>query len=425
MSRIVIRNGHIIDPASQRDSVGDLYIAAGKIVAIDSTPDGFTANHEIDASGCWVMPGLIDLRARLREPGQEHKGTIASETKAAVSAGVTTVCMPPDTQPIIDTPAVVELIHRRAEAAGQAKVVTLGALTVGLLGEHLSEMVQLRQAGCVGMTNLDHPIHESRITRRAMEYAASSDITVFINAEDDDLAGNGCAHEGQVSTRLGLAGIPEAAETLAVSRKLMLIEQTGVRAHFSQLSTARAVQMIKRAQYDGLPVTADVSAHQLHLTEMDIGYFDSNCHVHPPLRTQRDRDGLRQGLRESTISVICSDHQPHDRDAKLAPFGETEPGISAIETLLPLSLRLVDEGILSRNDAIARLTCQPASILKLEAGSLALGQAADICIFDPAQRWTLSEADMLSQGHNTPFIGWEFHGRVRQTLINGRLVYHA
>jgi dihydroorotase len=183
--------------------------------------------------------------------------------------------------------------------------------------------------------------------------------------------------------------------------------------------------MIKRAQYDGLPVTADVSAHQLHLTEMDIGYFDSNCHVHPPLRTQRDRDGLRQGLRESTISVICSDHQPHDRDAKLAPFGETEPGISAIETLLPLSLRLVDEGILSRNDAIARLTCQPASILKLEAGSLALGQAADICIFDPAQRWTLSEADMLSQGHNTPFIGWEFHGRVRQTLINGRLVYHA
>ena len=424
MSRIHIRNGHLIDPANQRDRIGDVFIAAGKIVAIDKAPDGFVANHEIDASGCWVFPGLVDLRARLREPGQEHKGTIASETRAAASAGITTLCIPPDTQPIIDTPAVVELIHRRAEAAGQAKVVTLGALTVGLTGEHLSEMVQLKQAGCVGMTNLDHPINESQIMRRAMEYAASNNITVFINAEDEDLAGSGYAHEGQISTRLGLKGIPETAEALAVSRKLMLIEQTGVRAHFCQLSSARAVQMIKRAQYDGLLVTADVSAHQLHLTEMDIGYFDSNCHVLPPLRTQRDRDGLRAGLQEDTISAICSDHQPHDRDAKLAPFGETEPGISALETLLPLSLRLVEEGVLTRSDVIARLTCQPASILNIPAGSLNLGHAADICIFDPAQRWSLSEDDMLSQGHNTPFIGWEFNGRVRQTLVDGKIIFN-
>ena len=423
MSKILIRNGHIIDPANQRDSVGDLYIAAGKIVAIDQAPDGFTANHEIDARGCWVIPGIVDLCAHLREPGQEHKGTIASETKAAASAGITTLCMPPDTQPIIDTPAVVELIHQRTEAAGQSRIVTLGALTVGLAGEHLSEMVQLKQAGCVGMTNLDHPILESKIIRRAMEYAASNDITIFINAEDDDLAGDGCAHEGLVSTRLGLTGIPETAETLAVSRKLMLIEQTGVRAHFCQLSSARAVQMIKRAQYDGLQVTADVSAHQLHLTEMDIGFFDSNCHVLPPLRTQRDRDGLRQGLQEGTLSVICSDHQPHDRDAKLAPFGETEPGISALETLLPLSLRLVEEKILNRSDVIAQLTAKPASVLNLQAGSLSIGHAADICVYDPEQRWTLSENEMLSQGHNTPFIGWEFNGRVRQTLVDGKIIF--
>ena len=423
MSKILIRNGHIIDPANQRDSVGDIYIAAGKIVALDHAPDGFTPNHEIDATRCWVIPGIVDLCAHLREPGQEYKGTIASETKAAASAGITTLCMPPDTQPIIDTPAVVELIHQRAEAAGQSRVVTLGALTVGLAGEHLSEMVQLKQAGCVGMTNLDHPINESKVIRRAMEYAASNDITLFVNAEDDDLAGDGCAHEGLVSTRLGLAGIPETAETLAVSRKLMLIEQTGVRAHFSQLSSARAVQMIKRAQHDGLPVTADVSAHQLHLTEMDIGYFDSNCHVLPPLRTQRDRDGLRKGLEEGTISVICSDHQPHDRDAKLAPFGETEPGISALETLLPLSLRLVEDDILNRSNVIAQLTSNPAAILNLKAGSLSVGHAADVCIYDPEQRWTLSESEMLSQGHNTPFIGWEFHGRIRHTLVDGKIIF--
>lgn len=423
MSKIHIRNGHIIDPANQRDSLGDIFIAAGKIVSIDHAPGGFTANHEIDAQGCWVFPGIVDLCARLREPGQEQKATIASETHAAARAGITTLCIPPDTHPIIDTPAVVELIHRRAEIAGQSKVVTLGALTVGLAGEHLSEMVQLKQAGCVGMTNLDHSIDESRIIRRAMEYAASNGITVFINAEDEDLAGNGCAHEGRVSTRLGLAGIPETAETLAVSRKLMLIEQTGVRAHFSQLSSARAVQMIKRAQYDGLPVTADVSAHQLHLTEMDIGFFDSNCHVHPPLRTQRDRDGLRQGLKEGTVSVICSDHQPHDRDAKLAPFGETEPGISSLETLLPLSLRLIEEGVMDRTEIIARLTCQPAAVLNIEAGSLSIGNAADICIFDPSQHWTLNENEIQSRGHNTPFIGWEFNGRVRHTLIDGKIIF--
>ena len=423
MSKIHIRNGHIIDPANNRDSIGDIFIAAGKIVALDNAPEGFTANHEIDATGCWVFPGLVDLRARLREPGNENKSTIASETRAAASAGITTLCIPPDTQPIIDTPAVVELIHRRAEAAGQSKVVTLGALTVGLAGGHLSEMVQLKQAGCVGMTNLDHTIPESQVMRRAMEYAASNGITVFINAEDEDLANNGCAHEGAVSTRLGLKGIPETAETLAVSRKLMLIEQTGVRAHFCQLSSARAVQMIKRAQYDGLKVTADVSAHQLHLTEMDIGFFDSNCHVLPPLRTQRDRDGLRVGLQENTVSVICSDHQPHDRDAKLAPFGETEPGISALETLLPLTLRLVEEGILNRSEAIARLTSQPASVLNLPIGNLSVDNTADICIFDPAQCWTLDENQMLSRGHNTPFNGWEFNGRVRQTLVDGKIIF--
>lgn len=420
---IVIRNGRIIDPANQRDEVADLYIAAGRIVAIGAAPDGYHAQKELDARGKIVCPGLVDLRAHLREPGQKHKGTIASETRAAAAGGITTICCSPDTNPVIDSAAVVELIRRRASDAGNAHVHPVAALTPGLNGEQISEMYGLAQAGCVAVSNAQKPMANTLVLRRAMEYAASLDMPVMLYSEDPWLGNNGCVHEGVVSTRLGLPGIPTCAEVIAVGRDLMLIEQTGVRAHFSQLSTAGAVEMVAAAQKRGIPVTADVTAHHLYLTEMDVGMFNSLCHVRPPLRSQRDKDGLRAAVSDGTISAICSDHQPHDTDAKLAPFPTTEPGISALETLLPLTLRLVDEKVLSLHEAIARVTVQPANILRLNAGTLSVGARADICVFDPAQYWTVSEKNLLSRGKNTPFLGWELKGKVTHTLLDGKVVY--
>ncbi len=419
---IKISNGFVIDPANNIEAKHDIYISEGRIAAIGKQPDGFKVDETIDASGCHVIPGIVDLRARLREPGLENKGTIKSETRAAAASGITTLCVPPDTTPVIDTTSVVELIHQRANEAGHAKIVTLAALTAGLKGEQLSEMATLKQYGnCVGVSNALAPVTNNLVMRRAMEYAASCGLTIFLHAEDEGLAGNGCAHEGAISTRLGLAGIPETAETNAIARDLLLIELTGVRAHFCHISSARAVQMIARAQYDGLPVTADVTAHHLHLTEMDIGFFDSNCHIKPPLRTQRDRDALIEALATGNLNAICSDHEPHDADAKLAPFSETEAGISSLETLLPLALRLSDE--LSLADAIDRITHQPAKILGIDAGTLSLGEKADICIYNPDTNWLMDTDKMVSTGKNTPFEGWEFKGKVVRTLLNGKTVF--
>ncbi|MEO5702449.1 MAG: dihydroorotase [Gammaproteobacteria bacterium] len=421
--RLSILHGHVIDPANNIDAKCDIHIDKGHIVALGAAPAGFRAEQKIDAQGRIVCPGLVDLSARLCEPGLEHKATVASETLAAASAGITTLCCPPDTDPVIDTPAVAELIHQRAAQSGKARVLTLGALTQGLAGTQLSEMMALKQAGCVGLSNALRPVGNSLVMRRAMEYAATHGITVFLHAEDAALRNLGCAHEGAVSTRLGLPGIPESAETVAIARDLLLIEQTGVRAHFSQLSCARAVQMIAQAQANGLPVTADVSAHQLFLTEMDISDFNSDCHVIPPLRTMRDRDGLRQGVSEGTLAAICSDHQPHEIDAKLAPFMSTAPGMSALETLLPLTLRLVDEKVLELSAALACVTYLPARILGINAGTLSAGAAADICIYDPQAYWTFDKNKLVSCGHNSPFSGWEFKGRVTHTLLGGTQVY--
>ncbi|QKT04245.1 dihydroorotase [Ectothiorhodospiraceae bacterium 2226] len=419
-----IVGGRLIDPEQGLDGNFDLHIADGRVLAVGAPPQGFEAAR-IDAQGCVICPGLIDLHARLREPGQEHKGTIASETAAAAAGGVTTLCCPPDTDPVIDTPAVIRLIRQRAEEAGHARVLPLGALTLGLAGERLAEMNELREAGCIGYSNAAHPITNTLVMRRAMEYAASCGLPVFLAAEDAFLSPKGYAHEGAVSTRLGLPGLPESAETIIVARDLLLIEQTGVRAHFCKLSTARAVQMVGEAQRRGLPVTAQVTAHHLHLSEMDLGYFNSDCHVQPPLRTQRDMEGLRAGLASGVISAVCSDHQPHDPDAKLAPFSESEPGISALETLLPLALRLGEQRVMSLPDVVARLTRDPARILGIDAGHLRPGAAADVCVFDPERYWTLAAEGMHSRGRNTPFLGWEFKGRVTHTFLAGRLVYQA
>jgi dihydroorotase len=421
---LLIRGGRIIDPANDMDAVHDLYIDAnGFIVALGQAPAGFEPDHVIDARGKLVLPGLVDLRARLREPGLEYKATMESETRAAVAAGITTLCCPPDTYPVIDTPAMAQMVQQRAWRFGLSFVHPLGALTQGLEGKLLTDMAALEEAGCVGVSNALEPVTDTLVMRRALEYAASFDLTVFLHAEDPWLANNGCAHEGEVSTRLGLPGIPEAAETVAVARDLALIEQTGVRAHFCQLSSRRAVSMVTEAQRQGLPVSADVAAHHLHLTEHDIGQFNTQCRVLPPLRSQRDRDGLREALRLGTVGAICSDHQPHEADAKLAPFAQAEPGISALETLLPLTLKLVDDKVIDLNTAVALLTSKPAHILGIDAGHLGLGATADICIVDPDAWWTLRESHFVSRGRNSPFLGWEFRGRVTHTLIGGEVVF--
>jgi len=419
-----IRGGRLIDPANDVDRVADLFIDNdGFVAAVDKAPDGFHADRVIDASGRVVCPGLVDLRARLREPGLEYKATIESETHAAVAAGITTLVCPPDTNPVIDTPAMAQMIQQRAWRFGLSFIHPLGALTRGLEGAQLSDMESLDEAGCVGFTNAHEAIRDTLVLRRAMEYAASFDLTVFLHPEDPWLLGAGCVHEGEIGTRLGLPGIPEAAETVALARDLALIEQTGVRAHFCQLSSARSVAMVAEAKSRGLPVTADVTAHHLHLTEHDIGFFDTMCHVIPPLRSLRDRDALRDGLVQGTIDIVCSDHQPHEPDAKLAPFSESEPGISGLETLLPLTLQLVDEGILDLAGAIAAITSKPADVISVDTGHLGIGANADVCIFDLQQRWILKREEMHSRGHNSPFVGRELNGQVTHTLVGGQVVY--
>lgn len=421
--RMVIRGGHLIDPYNQIDSLQDLYLAEGRVVAIGRAPEGFSTEQEINAQGKIICPGLIDLRARLREPGQERKGTIATETLAAAKGGITTLCCPPDTISVIDTPAIADLIAHRAAQHQRTRILPLGALTQGLEGLQLTEMAILREAGCVGVSNALVPIANSQVMRRAMEYAATLGITVFLHPRDPWLGIDGCCHEGIVSARLGLTGIPETAETIALARDLLLVEQTGVRAHFCHLSSGRAVRMVREARDEGLPITADVTAYHLHLTEHDIGDFNSQCHVIPPLRSLRDRDTLHEGLRNGTFSAICSDHQPHELDAKLGAFPITEPGISGLETLLPLSLRLAQDDVLTLPEVIAYLTYQPAQVLDIEGGHLAPGQQADICIFDPDCHWVLKPEEMISHGKNTPFSGWEFQGRVTHTLLEGRVVF--
>lgn len=424
--RIAIRGGRLIDPAHGLDAVHDLFIADGSIVGVARAPDGFKTDQEIDARNRIVCPGLIDLCARLREPGQEHKATIASETRAAARAGITTLVCPPDTNPVIDETAVIELIRRRAKAAGLARVLTLGALTRGLQGEQLAEMAALKDAGCVGVSNALRPIVNTLVLRRSLEYAATHDLTVFLTPMDFWLSADGCAHDGIVATRLGLTGIPVAAETTIVARDLALIEDIGVRVHFCRLSSARAVELVARAQAQGLPVTADVSAHHLHLTETALDRFDSLCHVQPPLRSTQDRDGLRAGLASGVLSALCSDHQPHEPDAKQVPFSDTEPGISGLDTLLVLGLRLVEDGVLPLSTVIERLTLGPARLLGLKKiGHLGIGATADVCIFDPYHVWSLEVRTMGSRGHNSPFLGWQFRGRVSHTLLAGRLVYES
>ena len=421
---ILIRNGLVVDPVAASTQQLDLYLKQGKVIAIDAPPDDFKPDQTIEAKGQWIMPGLIDCQARLRDPGQPEKANIASETEAAIRNGITSLCIPPDTQPVIDNSATVELIHHRNEVYGQrARVYPIGALTRGLEGEQLSNMGSLKVNGCIAFSNATRPLANNLVQRRAMDYASGQNSLVIIQPMDIDLLNNGCAHESAIATRLGLTAIPEAAETAALAKDIELVVQTGARTHFGQLSCARSVDMIRRAKARNLPITADCAMHQLFLTDHDIGNFDSNKLMYPPLRSQYDRDALRAGIVDGSIDCICSDHQPHEVDAKLRPFPSAEPGISALDTLLALALRLVDEELLPLAELISKLTINPANVMGLDGGKLEIGATADLIIVDPEAHWICRGSEFISKGKNTAFEGWDFHGRVSYTLVNGEVVY--
>ncbi|WPP00214.1 dihydroorotase [Pseudomonas sp. HR96] len=417
-----ILGARVIDPASGLDQVSDLHVSEGRIIAIGAAPAGFSPSQSIDAQGLIAAPGLVDLNVALREPGYSRKGSIASETRAAAAGGVTSLCCPPRTRPVLDTSAVAELILDRAREAGHCKVYPIGALSKGLEGEQLAELVALRDVGCVAFGNGLESFRNTRTLCRALEYAATFDLTVIFHSQDRDLAQGGLAHEGPTASFLGLAGIPETAETVALARDLLLVEQSGVRAHFSQLTSARGVELIAQAQARGLPVTADVALYQLILTDEALLDFSSLYHVQPPLRTRADRDGLRAAVKAGVVQAISSHHQPHERDAKLAPFAATEPGISSVELLLPLALTLVEDGLLDLPTLLARLSHGPARAMSLPVGELKVGGWADLVLFDPATS-TVAGERWLSKGENCPFLGHSLPGAVRYTLVDGHISF--
>ncbi|MDI1310274.1 MAG: dihydroorotase [Methylotenera sp.] len=423
--KIQIKNGHVIDPKNNIDSQLDVFIAAGKIVALGKAPEGFIASQTIDASNLVVCPGFVDLSARLREPGDEYKATLISELQAAVAGGVTSLACPPDTDPVLDEPGLVEMLKHRAKQLNLAHVYPLGALTRQLQGKVLSEMGELREAGCVGFSQANIAITDTQVLWRAMEYAATFGFTLFLHAEEPFLAKDGVAHDGEIASRLGLKGIPSAAEALALASILRIAKETGARIHISRLSTAEGVDMIREAKKNGVNITCDVSANHLHLTEHDIGFFDANCHLKPPLRSHRDKDALSAGLKDGTIDAICSDHTPVDDDAKLAPFAEAEVGATGLELLLALTLKWANQEKLSLPKAIALISQSSAKILGIAAGDLSINSNADICIFDANEYWTITPSALKSQGKNTPFSGLEIAGKVKTTLVNGQVVYQS
>jgi dihydroorotase len=418
-----IRGARVVDPAANRDEPASIFVADGRIAAVGRAPDGFRADETIEAAGLVACPGLVDLSARLREPGYEYKATLESEMAAAVAGGVTTLACPPDTDPPLDEPGLVEMLIRRAAGLHGARVHPLGALTTGLKGQRLAEMAELAEAGCVGFFQGNAALPDNATLLHAMRYAATFGYTVWLRPQDPALAAGGVAHEGEVATRLGLSPIPVIAETVAVRTILELMQATGARVHLARLSAGAAVELVAQAKARGAPLTCDVSVHHLHLCDRDIADFDSNANLEPPLRDPSDRERLRRALAEGTIDAACSDHTPVDDDAKLVPFGEAEPGATALELLLPLVLQWGRECGLALPATLAAVTIHPARVLGVAAGSLAAGGSADICLFDPKRPWIVKPAALASQGKNTPFIGLELTGRVVRTLVAGRTVH--
>ena len=429
--KILIRNGRVIDPASGFDRVCDVAIADGRVLAIGSVAAGFAPNRVIDASACIVMPGLVDLAARLREPGFEHEGMLASELAAAVAGGVTALVCPPDTDPVLDEPGLVEMLKVRAEKLQQARVFPLGALTRKLEGEILTEMAELTEAGCVGFSQAEIPLANTQIMQRALLYAATFDYCVWLRPQELHL-GKGVAASGALATRLGLAGVPVAAETIALYTIFELMKSTGARVHLCRLSSAAGVELVRQARQSGLPVTCDVSINSLLLTDTDIGFFDSRMRLNPPLRQQRDRDALQQALADGTIDALVSDHTPVDEDAKTLPFAEAEPGATGLELLLSLALKWAQQNNVALTRALAVVTSEPARVLgsalgplRSSAGRVVEGGVADLCVVDPEAMWTVAPGSLRSQGKHTPFSGYELPGLVRCTVVAGQVAYEG
>jgi dihydroorotase len=419
---IEIANGRLIDPAHGIERDASLYLSEGQVAAIGAVPPAWHADRVIDAAGLIVCPGLIDLSVRLREPGFEYKATLESEMEAAIAGGVTSLACPPDTDPPLDEPGLVEMLKHRARSLNQAHVYPVGALTVGLKGETLTEMGELSEAGCVAFSQADAPLADSQVMLRALQYAATFGYTVWVRPQDAHLARGGIAHDGEVSTRLGLAAIPGCAETIALDTIFELMRATGARVHLSRLSTAAGVERVRQAKRARLRVSCDVAIHHLHLCDIDIGWYDANCRLLPPLRSSGDRAALRGGVADGSIDAICSDHTPVDDDGKQLPFAEAEPGATGVELLLPLTLKWAQEEKLALPLALSRLTVAPAKVLGVDAGHLAVGHAADICIFDPGAWWTVERGSLRSQGKNTAFMGLQVPGKVCYTLVAGQPV---
>lgn len=412
---IVIEQGRVICPKNRVDrSNTPLFIVDGKIAAIGEAPAGFVADQRIDATGCVVSPGLIDLGARLN--------SIEAELAAAVAGGVTSVVVPPDADPPLDEPELADRLVHRAKEIRKARVLPLGALTLGLKGERLSELAGLKKAGCVAFSQAKVPVVDTEALLRALEYAATFDFSVFLHPQDYWLSRNGIAHEGEVASRLGLAGIPVAAETIAIATIVQLVRDTGCRVHLTRLSSAAGIDLFKAARDEGLPITCDVGIHHLLLTENDIGFFNPHARFCPPLRTQKDRQALSDAV-AAGVAAICSDHTPVGADDKLLPFGEAKPGATGLEVLLPLTLKWAESAGVGLSDALARITSVPAEMLGLRSGELAIGASADICVFDPEAIWQLTADSLKSRGKNSPWLGYPMSGRVKTTLVGGRVVF--
>jgi dihydroorotase len=429
--KTLIRGGRVIDPASGFDKACDIAIGSGRILTIGQASPEFKPNRTLDAAGCIVMPGLVDLSMRLREPGHEHARMLESEMAAAVAGGVTSLVCPPDTDPVLDEPGLVEMLKSRAEKLHQARVFPLGALTRNLAGEVLTEMVELTEAGCVGFSQAEVPLANIQVLQRALQYASTFGLTVHLRPQDRDL-GKGVAASGPLATRMGLSGVPVAAETIALHTIFELMKTTDARVHLARISSAAGVELVRQARAAGLKLSCDVSINSLHLTDQDIGYFDSRARVNPPLRQQRDRDALRAALADGTVDALVSDHTPVDADAKTLPFAEAEPGATGVELLLSLALKWGDEQGVPLQRTLASISAAPAAVLggalgtlQASIGQLVEGGVADVCVFDPQARWTVTDAALRSQGKHTAFSGYEVPGRVRWTLVGGHLAFGA
>ena len=425
---ILIKSGRIIDPSRNFDKIGNILIEDGKIKSFPRDTKRFEKNPKyevINAEGKIVSPGLVDIHVHLREPGYEHKETIRTGCESAAAGGFTSIVCMPNTNPVNDNASVTEYIMLKARTEGIVNVFPIGAITKEEKGETLAQIGEMYEAGCVGISDDGMPVMNSKVMRHAMEYVKAFGIPVISHAEDMNLSANGVMNEGETSTLLGLKGIPAASEDVMVSRDIMLAELTGTHLHICHVSTSGSVRLIRAAKARGVNVTAEAAPHHFTLTDKEVGEYNTNAKMNPPLRSERDLEAVREGLADGTIDIIATDHAPHSEDEKKVEFDLAPFGIVGLETALPLSLRLVEQGVISLHDMIAKMTCIPSKIVNIERGALSLGAPADVVIFDAEKKFNVDRNKFHSKSKNTPFHGWELSGVVNCTIVNGSVVYSS